>query len=159
MIWRVARKELLDMSRDSRLRIACITTAAVLIVAFAVGFVQWNHVRTEGASAQAKDWEVWTAQGPRNPHSAAHFARYLFKPAAPMAFFDRGVDSYLGVALHAEAHTQTPAQYRPAEDGGEIARFGEVTAATVLQAVLPLVIVPLAFGAFAKEREQGALRQ
>lgn len=159
MIWRIAQKELLDMSRDTRFRAAFAVTSVLLLLALAVGWSHWNTVRAERENAQAKDWEVWTAQGPRNPHSAAHFGRYLFKPAAPLAFFDRRVDSYLGVALHAEAHTQTPAQYRPADDIGEIARFGEMTAATVLEVVVPLVIVLLAFGAFAGEREQGTLRQ
>jgi ABC-2 type transport system permease protein len=40
-----------------------------------------------------------------------------------------------------------------------VQRFGELTAATVLQLLLPLLIILLSFAAFAGEREQGTLRQ
>jgi ABC-2 type transport system permease protein len=40
-----------------------------------------------------------------------------------------------------------------------VQRFGELTAAVVLQLLVPLLIVILAFSVFAGEREQGTLRQ
>ncbi|MEL7363812.1 MAG: ABC transporter permease subunit, partial [Bacteroidota bacterium] len=47
---------------------------------------------------------------------------------------------------------------RPAEDATAAARLGELTAAAVLQWLVPLLIVLLTFGAFAGERERGTLR-
>jgi ABC-2 type transport system permease protein len=58
-----------------------------------------------------------------------------------------------------EAHYQNPSRYRPAEDATAVRRFGELTAATTLQLLVPLLIILLTFGAFAGEREQGTLRQ
>ncbi|MBA3891525.1 MAG: DUF3526 domain-containing protein, partial [Gemmatimonadaceae bacterium] len=50
-------------------------------------------------------------------------------------------------------------RYRPAQDRTSIQRFGELTAAEILQSLLPLFIIMLAFPAFAGEREAGTLRQ
>lgn len=49
--------------------------------------------------------------------------------------------------------------YQPGEDATLAQRFGDLTVALVLQVVLPLVVVLLAFNAFAGERERGTLRQ
>lgn len=70
-----------------------------------------------------------------------------------------GFDDYLGVAVYIEGHQQNPFSYRPAADTTGLQDFGTLTAATLLQGLLPLVIVLLACGAFAAEREQGTLRQ
>jgi ABC-2 type transport system permease protein len=58
-----------------------------------------------------------------------------------------------------EAHRQNDFMLRPAQDASAAQRFGNVTAAGVLQLLLPLLVILLTFGAFAGEREQGTLRQ
>lgn len=77
----------------------------------------------------------------------------------PLAFVDRGIESFTGSAVWLEAHKQNEFRYRPAQDQTALARFGELTASTVLQILLPLLIILLAFTAFAGERESGTLRQ
>jgi len=72
---------------------------------------------------------------------------------------DTGVDPYLGVAVWMEAHKQNEFKFRPAQDRTAVQRFGEMTGAEVLQVLLPLFIVLMAFAAFAGEREHGTLRQ
>lgn len=159
MIFRVARKEFLETSRDGRFRISFAILAILLLTSLAVGWVSFREAAAQRQMAQAEDRRVWNSQGPRNPHSAAHFGRYLFKPVSPLTFVDQGLTPYLGVAAYVEGHTQTPARHRPTDDGGELARFGELTAASALQILVPLLIVLLSFGALAGEREQGTLRQ
>jgi ABC-2 type transport system permease protein len=58
-----------------------------------------------------------------------------------------------------EAHKQNEMKYRPAQDRTAVQRFGELGGSEVLQVLLPLFIVLIAFPAFAGEREQGTLRQ
>jgi ABC-2 type transport system permease protein len=65
----------------------------------------------------------------------------------------------MGVAVWLEAHKQNELKYRPAQDRTAVQRFGEMTAAEVLQVLAPLFIVLMTFAAFAGEREQGTLRQ
>ena len=95
----------------------------------------------------------------KNPHAAAHYGLYAFKPRLAPAFLDPGVEPYTGVAVWLEAHKQNEMLYRPGEDATLAQRFGDLTVALVLQIVLPLVVILLAFSAFAGERELGTLRQ
>jgi ABC-2 type transport system permease protein len=69
------------------------------------------------------------------------------------------MDSFTGAAIWVEAHYQNPSRLRPAEDGTALQRFGELTAALVLQWFLPLLLILLSFAAFTAERENGTLRQ
>lgn len=159
MIGTLARKELLELTRDRRFRLAATATLGLLAVALATGVVHQRRTADERAQAQRIDRETWLGQGSKNPHSAAHFGMYAIKPPLPLAFADRGIDSYVGQTVWLEAHVQNLAQARAAEDRTAVQRFGELTAATVLQLLLPLLIVLLGFDAFTGERERGTLRQ
>ena len=55
-------------------------------------------------------------QPKKNPHSAAHYGVYAFKPKSPLALVDTGIDPYMGVAVWLEAHKQNEFKYRPAQD-------------------------------------------
>ena len=99
----------------------------------------------------------WLNQTKKNPHSAAHYGVYAFKPKSPLAIVDTGIDPYMGVAVWLEAHKQNEFKYRPAQDRTAVQRFGEMTAPRSLQVLVPLFIVLMTFSAFAGEREQGTL--
>jgi ABC-2 type transport system permease protein len=159
MVAKIARKEMLEMMRDGRFRWASGIVLALLVAALLMGWKHHQQLTEQRDAAQAADQQQWIAQGARNPHSAAHFGKYAFKPATPVSFLDRGLNSYLGIAVWLEAHYQNPFRYRPAEDATAVQRFGELTAAVVLQLLVPLLIVILTFSVFAGEREQGTLRQ
>jgi ABC-2 type transport system permease protein len=159
VIGTIARKEVLEMWRDGRFRLAAVIVWALLTVALGLGWHATRQAARERAHADRSDRAEWLAQGERNPHTAAHFGRYAFKPVTSLAAFDRGVNSYLGIAVWMEAHWQDAFRFRAAEDATTLQRFGELTAATVLQFLIPLLIVLVAFGQFAGEREQGTLRQ
>ena len=58
-----------------------------------------------------------------------------------------------------EAHRQNDFLLRPAQDATAAQRIGALTAAQVLQHLVPLLIILLTFGALAGERERGTLRQ
>lgn len=158
MIIQVARKELLELSRDGRFRIAGGIVLALLLSAAAFGW-QWRQdlVRDHEA-AVAKERNIWESQGEKSPHSAAHYGVYAFKPSGGLSFFDPGTDAYTGVTAWLEAHKQNQFLYRPATDGHALQRFGQLTAAAVLQVLFPLLIILLSFSTFAGEREAGTLR-
>jgi ABC-2 type transport system permease protein len=91
----------------------------------------------------------------KNPHSAAHYGVYAFKPKSQLAIVDTGIDPYVGVATWLEAHKQNEFKYRPAQDRTAVQRFGELTGAEVLQVLLPLFIVLLTFSAFSASASRG----
>lgn len=159
MITNIARKERLEMWRDGRFRLVSILLLALLAVALLAGLTRARTLAHEQQTAQESMREFWVDQGAKNPHSAAHYGIWVFKPTLPLSFVDHGVDDYTGITTWLEAHRQNEFSRRPAMDRAGVARFGEWTAATVLQLLIPLLIVMLAFPAFAGERETGTLRQ
>lgn len=154
----IARKEFIERWRDGQFRWAAILVFTLLAVALGVGWKSNRVVMAERQTAAQQSRSQWVNQGNRNPHSAAHFGVYAFKPRLPVAFLDPGMDAFTGAALWVEAHYQNPLSYRPAEDGTALQRFGELTAAGVLQVFLPLITILLAFSSFSGEKEQGTLR-
>jgi ABC-2 type transport system permease protein len=159
MISRIARKEITELLRDGRFRILSVAVLAVSVVSLAVGWKQYTDVSRQHEEAQAATRQQWLNQSQKNPHSAAHYGVYAFKPTSWLAAVDSGIDPYVGVAVWLEAHKQNEFKYRPAQDRTAVERFGEMTAAATLQALVPLFIVLMTFSAFAGEREQGTLRQ
>jgi ABC-2 type transport system permease protein len=159
MVLTIARKEFTEMIRDGRFRWMSAIVLLLLLTSLALGWKHYLQAQAEHGAAQAASRDTWINQGRRNPHSAAHYGVYAFKPKMPLSLVDTGLDPYTGVSVWLEAHYQNPSRYRPAEDATAVRRFGELTAAMTLQMLAPLLIILLAFSAFAGEREQGTLRQ
>jgi ABC-2 type transport system permease protein len=159
MIRRIARKEMTEMFRDGRFRVLAAVVLAVSVVSMAAGWRHYADISSQHRTAQAATRDQWLRQPKKNPHSAAHYGVYAFKPKNPLAIVDTGIDPYVGVAVWLEAHKQNEFKYRPAQDRTAVQRFGEMTAAETLQVLVPLFIILMTFSAFAGEREQGTLRQ
>lgn len=158
MIASVVRKEWRLLLRDGRAK-AAITL--ILLLALAATLSSWSSVSelaSERSAAQVMDREIWDRQGDKNPHTAAHFSRYAFKPTFSLAVFDPGLTSFTGNAIWLEAHYRDPAALRPVEDAVEIQRMADLTPAWVVQVFGPLLIILLMYSSVAQERESGTLR-
>ncbi|MFO0909046.1 MAG: DUF3526 domain-containing protein [Isosphaeraceae bacterium] len=156
--WVVAKKEWLEVWRDSRWSVLCFITLALTFSAISLGLLRVGRLAHEREAAASGDRAVWTSQGAKNPHSAAHFGQYAFKPAGPLAVADPGVDDFAGNTVWLEAHKQNEVQFRSARDGTLMGRMGRLTLAYIFQVIMPLVAIMLGFSAFASEREKGTLR-
>ena len=147
------------MWRDGRFRWSAGLLLAILSTAL---FTGWAHAAATARlhqEAQETERQLSLAKGEMNPHAAAHYGAFVFKPIEPLTGLDPGIDPYVGVAVFLEAHQQQLARHRPAEDATAVRRLGELSAATALQVLVPLLIVMLTYPAFAGEREAGTLRQ
>ena len=80
---------------------------------------------TPGACGRAGHGpEHWETQGEKNPHSAAHYGVYAFKPRLALSFVDEGVDSFTGTSVWLEAHRQNDFLLRPAQEATAVQRIG-----------------------------------
>jgi len=153
------RNESTLLLRESALKILVAGIAVLVLVGLAAGLQRNQEFEKERIAAEEVDRSVWLSQGERNPHSAAHFSRYAFRPASPLAVIDPGVSDFAGIAVWMEAHFQDPAEFRRAEDGGELGRFSWLSPALILVLAGPLLVFLLQHGAIAGEREDRTLRQ
>lgn len=131
---------------------------ALTLVAILVSHERVGAVNAERARLQASADAQWHGQPDRHPHRVVHYGHYVFRPLSPLAFFDFGVDPFTGHTLFLEGHRQNSANFSEAGQSSMLLRFGQLTPAFVLQVLTPLLIVFLAFGSVARERERGQLR-
>ncbi len=159
MISTVVGKEIKTYLRSGVFLSLAVAMVALAVAAAALSTQRIATFERERIAAEAVDRDVWDGQGERNPHAAAHFARYAFKPVPRLAAFDPGVTDHAGIALWMEAHYQNPAVFRRAEDLGDAGRMANLSPAWILQYAAPLFIFLILFAAVAGEREAGTLRQ
>ncbi len=154
----VIKKEFLTAVRDIRLQISGAVILVLMLTAVLVGKQGQKKIQQQRANAQAEMQEKWLSQGNKHPHSAAHFGQFAFKPKPVLSFLDIGLDNFTGISVFLEAHKQNEVLFSAAQDSNGMSRFGEMTAALVLQFLLPLLIIFLTFNIFSKEREEGTLK-
>ncbi|MEO1052564.1 MAG: DUF3526 domain-containing protein [Bacteroidota bacterium] len=158
MLRLVIKKEFLTAIRDVRLQVSGLILIALMVTAVLVGRQGQKLIQEERAKAQAEMYDKWLNQGNKHPHSAAHYGQFAFKPKPVLSFLDVGLDNYTGVSVFLEAHKQNEVLFSAAQDNNGMTRFGEMTAALILQVLLPLLIIFLTFNIFSREREEGTLR-
>jgi ABC-2 type transport system permease protein len=154
----IAVKDATETWRDGRFRWAAGLLFVLLIAAIAGGAQHQSQIARQHADAQAAERGAWLDKGDMNPHAAAHYGAFVFKPVQPLSAIDPGLDPYLGVFVFLEAHRQQLARHRPIEDAAPTRRLGLLTPATAALVLLPLLVVSLTFSSFAGERDQGTLR-
>jgi ABC-2 type transport system permease protein len=152
------KKEWALLWRDGRVKWAFTGLLLLAAVSCWLGYqrqFELAHIHEEATHQVRAQWE---RQGDKNPHSAAHFGTYAFKPVSPLWFFDQGVDRFLGTTLFLEAHAQNDLAFKPVEDDTVLGRFASLSPAFLLTFFLPLLIILVAHGALAAEREGGTWR-
>lgn len=157
MIRKTFSKEIKELMRDGRARLSILIVLSLLGAAIWVTTSHYKNVNQEYANAITSERKVWDNQGEKNPHSAAHFGTYAFKPKYPLSLIDKGVDKYVGSSIFLEAHKRNEAQFSAAADQTGLARFGDLTPDFVLLFIIPLLIILLGYNSFTKERETGTL--
>ena len=154
----IAKKEFISLWRDRRFGIVGGIIVLLLLTATIVGYLNYQKIQTERASAAKSADELWLNQGNKNPHSAAHYGSFAYRPKSPLSFLDFGTDSFTGMSVKLEAHKQNDAVFSAAQDASSLIRFGELTVAFVLQILMPLLIIFLCFNAFTQEKEEKTLQ-
>lgn len=154
----IARDELRLMRRN---RVAVIALALLVLLSLAATLSSWTHQRASAdlrLRHQHEAEHAFDAQPDRHPHRMVHYGHFIFRPLGPLAAFDPGVDAFTGSSMFLEGHRQNTANFGDVRQSSLLVRFGQLTPAFVLQAVAPLLLIFLGFGAVARETERGTLR-
>lgn len=158
MIASVAIKEIRALLRDGRLWGLGLTVVLLFIAVLASALAQRQNAEQERLDVETAARQQWDHQGDRNPHRAAHFGLYAFKPKSALSSIEPGIDAQAGQALWLEPHKRNMAMFSPAADAAPSIGLGSFTPAFVLLALVPLLIAVLGHSTVTQEREQGTLR-
>ncbi len=155
MIRKIIVKESKEILRDGRFKIALGIVLVLLALAVFIGAKQYQNTQDQYREAENHERNMWLNQGEKNPHSAAHYGTYAFKPKYPLSLIDQGVDKYTGVSIYLEAHKRNEAQFSAASDQTGLSRFGDLTPDFILLFIVPLLIILIGYNSFTKEKENG----
>ena len=154
----IARDEWRRLRRERAARLAL----AVMLVLWAMSaFTAWDQRRAVDAERSRRQVQAdheFEAQPDRHPHRMVHHGHFVFRPIHPLAAFDPGVEAYTGHTLFLEGHRQNSANFADVRQSSLLLRFGQLTPASVLQLLAPLVLIFVGHAAVARERESGTLR-
>ena len=106
-----------------------------------------RHVRTQ--------WDNLEAM---NPHRAAHYGSYAFKPNNLLNSMDGGINDITGNVIQLEGHVQNEIVYSEASQSLSISKFGKLKSSLLLQYVIPLFLIFLAYGSISNEKETQRLK-
>jgi ABC-2 type transport system permease protein len=155
----IAHQQAILLLRDRRLRIAGIAFLLICAAAWVSALARNERISQERAAATRAEALVWSSQGKVDPHGAAHFGQYVFKPVSPLSIFEPGLQDQLGTVVRLEAHQQSPASHRPSDAGTALSRFASFSLAAALQVLAPLLLIFTGFTTFSGERARTLLRQ
>ncbi len=131
---------------------------------FSLAVVTWlgvvqNQKQTDAQNEAHKHIRAqWDEMKPTNPHGAAHFGSYAFKPNSILNSMDEGMNDVTGNVLRLEGHTQNDVVYSEASQSLQISKFGKLKPSLLFQFIIPLFLIFLSFKTLTGEREDGRLK-
>jgi ABC-2 type transport system permease protein len=144
--------------RDKKLIITGFIFLLLVSLSIVGGYRHYHQITRDRQESQNLVRKSWLNQREKNPHSAAHYGTFAYRPMSVLSFFDLGIDTYAGNSIYLEAHRQNEPRFSVASESSSIIRFGELTVAFILQVILPLFIFFIGFNIISKEREDNTLK-
>ena len=158
MIGRLVSFELEIVRRDRRAWWALLCLASLVLLAFASVSLDAARGDAEKRAVASAERARWIGQGEKDPHSAAHYSIFAFKPSPPLAALDPGIGPFVGQSVWLEAHHQNDMLGRPLQNASLLERAGLANPASLILTFAPLIVFLLAFVVVAQDRERGTMR-
>jgi ABC-2 type transport system permease protein len=158
MTGEILKNEWLFLYRNKTFLGISIGFILVLFISIFLGNLETKKLAEESKIAQNHFRKQWESIEAMNPHSAAHYGTYVFKPTNLMNSLDEGVNTVTGKVLRVEGHVQNEIVYSEASQMLMASKFGKVKSALILQYIIPLLLIFLAFNAVSSEKQSGRLK-
>ena len=127
----------------SRNKLFLNTTIFFVLALFTVvilGTIQNNNQQLYRVKAQEHIRSQWENLEAMNPHRAAHYGSYAFKPLNTLNSMDNGINDITGNVIKLEGHIQNEIVYSDASQSLTISKFGKLKSSSILQYVIPLFL-------------------
>jgi len=158
MVWHIIKNEWYSFVRNRTFFGVSSAFLVVLLGTIFLGNQQTKEqtYRYEQAKKELRDqWENIDAM---NPHGAAHYGTYVFKPSNLLSSLDEGVNSVTGNVLRVEGHVQNEMVHSEASQMQFVSKFGKLKGSLLLQYILPLLLLFLGFHSVSSEKQSGRLK-
>lgn len=145
----------------SRTRWLIGISVGFILVLFISIFLGNYHTQTQTERYKIAQNELraqWESIDAMNPHSAAHYGTYVFKPSNLLSSLDEGVNSITGNVLRIEGHVQNEIVHSEASQMQAVSKFGKLKSALLLQYIVPVLLIFLAFSSISNEKQSGRLK-
>ncbi len=157
-MWKIIKNEWQFYLRTPWLLGISVGFILVLLLSLYLGNQQ-TQVQTEHYTTAQKDMrKQWESLKEMNPHGAAHFGTYVFKPSNLLSSLDEGVNSVTGNVLRVEGHVQNEIVHSEASQMLAISKFGKLKSSLLLQFIIPVLLIFLAFSSISNEKNSGRLK-
>lgn len=153
LVW----KEFRLAYRDRVMSTLAVIVYTLFVVSALLTVFQYQQDQQSRELSNLKFRDQFKAQH-TNPHDAAHFGTFLFKPLNLISAFDPGLNDYFGTTYRVEAHVQHEVDYSNAESSDALMRFGSFTLAMIMQLLIPLLLLFISSSSLTFEKESGTFK-
>ncbi len=157
-MWQVIKNEWRFLTRNRTLAGISIGFVGVLLLTVYLGNLQTQKQTQRYQSAQEHLRTQWESIEEMNPHGAAHYGTYVFKPTNLLSSIDEGVNSITGNVLRVEGHVQNEIVYSEASQMQAISKFGKLKSSLLLQYIIPILLIFIAFRSVSTEKRSGRFK-
>ena len=157
-MWQIIKNEWYSLVRSRALSGISIGFVVLLIITIYLGNLQTQKQTEQYTAAKEHLRQQWESIKAMNPHGAAHYGTYVFKPTNLLSSLDEGVNGVTGKVLRVEGHVQNEIVYSEASQSQVISKFGKLKSALLLQYIIPLLLIFLAFQSINREKQSGRLK-
>ena len=105
-MWQIIKNEWLYLSRTKLLVVISFGFVLVLLLSIILGKYETQQQQQSYQTASNHLRQQWESIKEMNPHGAAHYGTYVFKPTNLLSSLDEGVNSITGNVLRLEGHVQ-----------------------------------------------------
>lgn len=157
-MWRIIRNDWQYYGRTRWLLGVSLGFVMVLFVAVSLSNYQSRKQLKETEAAKKEMRKQWESLKAMNPHGAAHYGTYVFKPTSLLSCLDDGVNNITGNVLKVEGHVQNEIVHSEASQMQVVSKFGKLRSSLLLQYVVPILLIFLAFSSISNEKRSGRLK-
>jgi ABC-2 type transport system permease protein len=157
-MWQIIKNEWLYLRRTKLLIVISFVFVLLLLLSIILGKYETLKQQQSYQTASKHLRQQWESIKEMNPHSAAHYGTYVFKPTNLLSSLDEGVNSITGNVLRLEGHVQNEIVHSEASQMQTISKFGKLKSSLLLQYIVPILLIFLAFSSMSSEKQSGRLK-